>query len=184
MDVRTRVKNILTRPAREWQVIAGEAASVNGLLRDYAAPVSGLAAICRWLGLNLFFGVLGVGFLATAISGVIAWALGLVGAWVAAIAIERLAPSFSSRGGPPQALKLVVYASTPVWIASMLSLVPLLAPLVILGAIYAVYLFYLGLPVVMETPPDKVVPFMAASAVVVFVAVMLVRTAANILAGV
>ena len=83
--------------------------------------------------------------------------------------IEKLAPNFDSRGDTAQALKLVAYASTPVWIAGVLHLVPLLGVLILLAALYAVYLFYLGLAPVMKTPQDKVLPFMIVSAVVVVV---------------
>jgi hypothetical protein len=80
-----------------------------------------------------------------------------------------LAPTFQSRSSPVQALKLVIYAMTPVWVAGVLNLVPALAVLVILAGLYAIYLFYLGLPSVMGTPADKVIPYMAVSAVVVIV---------------
>jgi hypothetical protein len=67
------------------------------------------------------------------------------------------------------ALKLVVYSMTPVWVAGVLNLIPALAPLGIIAALYSVYIFYLGLPVMMETPADKVVPYMAVSALVIIV---------------
>ena len=63
----------------------------------------------------------------------------------------------------------MAYAYTPVWVAGVLHLVPLLGALVILAAFYAVYLFYLGLTPVMKTPPDKIVPYMIVSAIVVVV---------------
>lgn len=37
------------------------------------------------------------------------------------------------------------------------------------AALYAVYLFYLGLPPVMHTPGDKVIPYMVIAAIVIFV---------------
>jgi Yip1 domain len=184
MDLVTRAKNIMIQPAQEWRVIAGESTDIGSLIRDYAAPLSGVAAICQWLGLSVLFGVLGVGFVRTAVSAVVSWALGLLSLWVAAIAIEHLAPSFGSRGSTVQALKLVVYASTPVWIVGILTLVPLLGVLFIVAVIYAVYLFYLGLPTVLETPADRVVPYMLTSAVVVFIANFVVRAATRLVVGV
>jgi hypothetical protein len=184
MDLVTRAKNIMIQPAQEWRVIAGESTDISSLIRDYAAPLSGIAAICQWLGLSVLFGVLGVGFVRTAVSAVVSWALGLLGLWVAAIAIEHLAPSFGSRGSTVQALKLVVYASTPVWLVGILTLVPLLGVLFIVAVIYAVYLFYLGLPSVLETPADRVVPYMLTSAVVVFIANFVVRAVTRLVIGV
>jgi hypothetical protein len=45
----------------------------------------------------------------------------------------------------------------------------MLAVLGIIAALYSIYLFYLGLPVMMKTPADKVIPYMAVSAVVIIV---------------
>src|ERR1019366_8331446 len=93
----------------------------------------------------------------------------VVGVIVAALVIQQLAPTFGSSGGTAQALKLVAYSYTPLWVAGVLYLVIFLAPLGIIAGIYAIYLFYIGLPVVMKSPSDKVVPYMLVSAVVVIV---------------
>src|SRR5262245_60528826 len=150
MDVQARAKNILLQPAREWRVIAGESADVASLLRHYAAPPSAIPAVCRAVAAVRY-----AGLLRSAPDGQGTWVFGLVGVWLAAIVIERLAPNFGSRGGTVQALKTVVYASTPVWIAGVLALAPPLGALVLLAALYAIYLFYVGLPIVMHTPSDK-----------------------------
>src|SRR5215831_18069753 len=42
-----RVQNILLRPKAEWDVIAGETASAQGLILGYAAIVSALPALAR-----------------------------------------------------------------------------------------------------------------------------------------
>jgi hypothetical protein len=47
-----------------------------------------------------------------------------------------------------------------------------------------VYLFYLGLPSVLDTPADRVVPYMLTSAVIVLIANVVVRAAARLVAGV
>jgi uncharacterized membrane protein len=64
---------------------------------------------------------------------------------------------------------MVAFSSTPSWVAGVLQLVPLLGALALLAALYGVYLFYLGLPSVMKTPPDKVIPYMVVSVVVIIV---------------
>jgi hypothetical protein len=190
VDLQTRARRILTMPAQEWPVIAAESTDVGALLRDYAAPLSAITAVCRWIGYSLvgvsvpFVGTYRIGLVRGLANAIVAWVFGLVGAWIAAIIIEKLAPSFSSRGNTAQALKLVVYASTPVWIAGVVNLIPALGVLVLVAALYGLYLFYLGLPIVMQTPPDKVIPFMAVAAVVVIVVMMCVGVVAGLIAGV
>jgi hypothetical protein len=184
MDLQTRVKNILTQPAQEWPVIASESASVGSLLQGYAAPLSAIPAICSWIGMSVI-GIVGIriGIVRGFTNAIVSWVFGLVGAWLAAIVIEKLAPNFSSRGDTAQALKLVVYASTPIWIAGVFNLVPALSGLILVAALYALYLFYLGLPVVMHTPADKVVPYMIVSAIVVIVVMICIGFLTSLLAG-
>ena len=80
--------------------------------------------------------------------------------------------------------RLVVYAMTPVWVAGVLNLVPALAFLGIIAGLYAIYLFYLGLPVLMGTPADKVIPYMVVSALVIIVVSVVLGSIAAGIAGV
>ena len=167
MDLQTRVTNILLQPAQEWQTIATEQSDVTSLIRDYAAPLAAIPAVCGWIGGSL----LGLAtFHPAPVQGfsnaVVSWLSSLIGCWIAAIIIEKLAPSFGSRGTTAQALKMVVYASTALWIAGVLYIFPPLAVFTIIAAVYALYLFYVGLPHVMQTPRDRVVPYMVVSAMV------------------
>jgi len=167
----TRVTNILKQPAQEWPVIAGEPADVASLMSGYAGPLAAIPAVCSWIGMS-FIGF-GFGYRRGIVSGLVAailsWVFALVGAYIGAFVIEKLAPTFKSSGSTVQALKLVVYASTPVWVAGVLNLIPVLSPLIIIAALYAIYLFYLGVPVLMKTPRDQVIPYMVVSAIVMFV---------------
>jgi len=174
-SLQTRVTNILTKPADEWRVIAGESATVEGLMRNYAAPLAAIPAIGIFIGYTIvgvsvpLLGTIRYGIVRGFVSACLAFVFALVGAWINAIVVEKLAPTFQSRGDTAQALKLVVYAMTPVWIAGILNLVPLLGILGIVAGLYAIYIFYLGLPVLMGTPADKVVPYMVVSALVIIV---------------
>jgi hypothetical protein len=69
-------------------------------------------------------------------------------------------------------------------ISCVINLLPLLAALGIIAALYAVYLFYLGLPVVMATPADKVIPYMVVSALVIIVVSLILASVAAAIAGV
>jgi uncharacterized membrane protein YvlD (DUF360 family) len=70
----------------------------------------------------------------------------------------------------------VAYASTPVWVAGVCYVMLLLAPLVMIATLYAIYLLYLGMPVLMKTPYDKVVPFMVVAALVIVVLNVVLRS--------
>ncbi len=175
MDLKTRATNILTKPAAEWPAIASEVTTPMDLVTSYAAPLSAIPAICSFIGLSIvgmsipLMGTIRTPITSGLASAVVCFVLGLVGLYVSAIIIEKLAPTFQSKGDTTQAMKLVVFASTPVWVAGILQIIPALGLLVILAALYAVYLFYLGLPPVMHTPGDKVIPYMVVAAIVIFV---------------
>lgn len=175
MDLKTRATNILTKPAAEWPVIAAESTTPTDLITSYAAPLSAIPAICGFIGMSIvgmsvpLVGTIRTGMVSGLAGAVVRFVLGLVGVYVAAIIIEKLAPTFQSKGDTTQAMKLVVFASTPMWVAGVLSIIPALGLLAILAALYAVYLFYLGLPPVMHTPGDKVIPYMVVAAIVIFV---------------
>jgi Yip1 domain len=175
MDLKTRATNILTKPAAEWPAIASEATTPADLITTYAVPLSAIPAVCSFIGLSIvgmslpLVGTIRTPIVSGLTSAVVRFVLGIVGLYVSAIIIEKLAPTFQSKGDTTQALKLVVFASTPVWIAGILQIIPALGLLVILAALYAVYLFYLGLPSVMRTPGDKVIPYMVVAAIVIIV---------------
>jgi hypothetical protein len=67
-------------------------------------------------------------------------------------------------------LKLAVYSFTPVWVAGVLRIVPLLGILAFFAALYSIYVLYLGIPRLMKSPQDKALPY---TAVVVVVAIVL-----------
>ena len=190
MNLQTRVINILSKPMQEWPVIASESTDVATLYKEYIIPLAAIPAICGFLGMTL----IGVNmplvgqFRTPMVSGlaglVVGYVFSLVGIFVAAFIVDKLAPSFQSSGGMVQALKMVAYASTPSWVAGVLQLVPLLGALALLAALYGVYLFYLGLPSVMKTPPDKVIPYLVVSAVVIIVISVVIASISGVFMGV
>jgi hypothetical protein len=180
MNLQARATNIVTKPNEEWPVIAAEPTTVADLYRSYIAPLAAIPAVCSFIGVSIVgigvpvFGRYRVPFGTALASMILQYVLLLVGVYVAAIVIEKLAPNFQSKGDTMLALKLVAYASTPVWLAGILSIFPPLAVLILIAALYSIYLFYLGLPPLLQTPQDKVIPFMAVAAVVIIVVNLLV----------
>jgi len=175
MNLQERVTRILKQPKQEWPVIEAETTDTMTLYRSYIVPLAAIPAICGLIGMVVigvslpFVGRYRYG-IAEALRVEIFQYIGqLIGCYVAALIVSKLAPTFGSRDSQIQALKLVAYATTPVWIAGVLNLVPVLAVLVVFAAIYSVYLFYLGVPVLMKTPPDKVVAYMVVSVLVIIV---------------
>jgi len=153
MSIVDRAKNILLSPKTEWPVIAAEPAS-TGSLMTYAAILSLIPLIGSILSAVAFAGALGLNFvLTTAIAG---YLVGLGVIFVMGIIAGALAPSFDGTNAANAGLKLIVYASTPVWVLGILNIVPglnMIAALV--GLVYGIYLIYVGSGPVTAVPEAK-----------------------------
>lgn len=177
-SLQTRVMNILKNPATEWPVIAAESTDVGRLYREYIVPLAAIPAVAGFIGRVLIH----VPFMWGLSSLLVSYVMTLVGAYIAAVVIEWLAPRFQSSGSRVDALKLVAYASTPMWVAGVLNVIPTLGLLAVLASLYGIYLFYLGLPVLFKTPADKVVIYMIVCAVVMVVVSMVIGSVSAALA--
>lgn len=173
--LQARVTKILKDPKGEWPVIALESTTTEKLYSSYIAPLAAIPVIANFIGSTIiglslpFIGTYRVPFFRGVVGAFVAYVVGLVMVYVAAIIVDRLAVTFESTPNQLQALKLVAYSYTASWVAGIFLLIPALSPISILGALYSIYLFYTGLPVLMKTPQSKVIPYMA-----VFVLVMIV----------
>jgi hypothetical protein len=171
-----RAKKIIVDPKTEWPVIEQESTTTERLYTTYIMPLAAIPVIAQFIGSSIigitvpFVGTTyRIGIVAGIVSAVVSYVFGLVACYLAALVIDKLAPTFESRSDMMQALKLVAYAYTPVWIAGVLLMIPALGMLSILAGLYSIYLFYLGLPVMMKTPDAKVIPYMVVSALVIIV---------------
>jgi hypothetical protein len=145
-----RVKNILLTPKTEWPVIAGESTTVADLYKNYIVILAAIPALFAFLSFARF----SVGMALVVL--VVTYALQLGVTYAMGLLVDALAPTFGGEKNPIQALKSVTYAYTASWVAGIGAIVPILGTLISLaGAIYAIYLLYLGLPNTMKCPQDK-----------------------------
>jgi Yip1 domain/zinc-ribbon domain len=152
-----RVKAILLTPATEWPVIEREATSAVDIYKGYVAPLAAIGAVASFIGLSLvgIGGFFRVGLMAGLLHTVVAYLLTFVVVFVVALLVDTLAPTFGGQRDSLRALKVTAYSYTPAWVAAVLNIVPALAVLGLIAALYGLYLLYLGLPVLMRNPPDK-----------------------------
>jgi Yip1 domain len=190
VNLQSRIFNILTKPKEEWPVIANESTDVVTLYKEYVAPLSAIPAICGFLGMTTIgVTVPSMGNIRAPIGSaftelVVGYILALLATYLAALVVNKLAPTFQSGGGIVPALKMVAFSSTAVWVTGIVRVVPALGALVLLAALYGIYLFYLGLPSVMKTPADKVIPYTIVCAVVIVVISVVLTSVAGVFTGV
>ncbi len=158
----SRIKNIVLSPKTEWPVIAPEPTTASQLYAGYVMPLAVLAALLGFLRISVL-GVnssLGNSFRMPISSGltytVVMFVSVLFGVFVVAVIINTLAATFSGSKDQRQALKVAAYSLTPAMLSSVLALSPILATLLqLLAGLYGIYVLYLGLPVLMQSPKEK-----------------------------
>ncbi len=177
----SRVKGILLEPATEWQKISGETTSVRDIYFNYVFWLAAIPALAGFVSNTIigtsvpFAGTLRVGFFAGLSTMVLGYLLSLVMIYVLAFIVSALANTFAGQANPVRALQLVAYAYTASFVASVAQIVPWLGGFITLaGGIYSIYLLYLGVPVMMQCPREKAVPYTAVSLLVAFVLSMII----------
>lgn len=186
MNLIERAKKIMFNPKEEWVVISQETTSVAQLFTGYLlilAIIPALAQFVRYglIGYELPF----AGHIAGSVGlgvryAIIAYASYIIGAFISAYLIDALAPSFGSQKNTSKAMQLVVYSYTPMLIASVFWMIPGLYFLSIIG-LYGLYLLYIGLTPMMQTPEDKAIGYFVVSLLVIFAAYVIIAAILGLL---
>jgi hypothetical protein len=175
---------MLLRPGRTLEAVAGQDVDAPSLYLGYVLPLAAIGPACGAIGLIVFGG--GIAGLhmrmtvgPTIVLELVNYLLSLVAVAALALAVSALAPLFGARWSLLQALKLVAYSCTALWLSGVFALYPALGlPVMVLGALYSLYALYLGLRRVMGAPSDRVLSYFAAvltAALVIGVMLRLVR---------
>ena len=171
MNVVDRIKGILLDPRAEWPRIATEPATVQSLYTGWIMLLAAIGPIMILVSTTLFTSALGFGFGFGVRAAIAAYINALIGVAVLAMIVDVLAPSFGGAKDYVRSLKLVAYSFTSVWVAQIALIVPVLGWLIVLaGAIYGFYLFFLGAPLLGRCSVEKAVPY---TIVVVLCAIVL-----------
>lgn len=185
MNLVERVKSITLKPKETWEIIKGEQTTIQELFTSYAVILAAIPPIATFIGFSIvgynvpFFGHWRQPILNGIFHLVLQYVLSLVGLFIVAFIADTLAPNFDSKKNLTGAMKAVVFSYTPYWIVSILNIVPGLAFISWLSVIYTLYLLYMGLPLMMETPPEKRMVYF----VVVIVVAIVVMFVVSFIAG-
>lgn len=149
-------------PRTEWTVIEAETAPIGQVITGYVLPLAAIAALATFISVSIvgtnvpMIGHyrLGIGWgLGQALYSLV---MAVVFVFILGFIIDALAPTFGGQKNMLQAQKLAAYSYTPAWIATVFTIIPWVGGLLaFIGAIYGLYLLYLGLPRLMKNPPDK-----------------------------
>jgi Yip1-like protein len=182
--IMNRVIELMTNPEKTWRTIRDEPDHGRDLILGYVLLLASIPTVFGFLG-NLLFGE---GFGYALIHSILLLGVFVGSVFALGLLVNSMAPSFGTVRNENAAFKLVAYASTPVWVAGFLTLVPQLSLLAMLcGFGYSAYLFMSGCQVLMRTPAEKALKFSIASigtwfAMVLITAMVVSRIAALLFA--
>ncbi|MBI5821086.1 MAG: DUF1282 family protein [Verrucomicrobia bacterium] len=170
-----RIKNILMEPNQEWDAIKREESTVKEVYTRYLLAAAAMPALAHFVGqiISMYSTQLPIGEIPIGISKAVGrvalyYALCLGSVYVTAFLINQLTPTFRSTANLVNVVKLAGFAWIVVWAVGILLVVPMLRQLLVLALFYAIYVLHLGLPKLMDTPPDKVIPFTVAIGAAMF----------------
>ena len=185
-----RAKAIVTSPKTEWPVIAQEPTTPADLYKGYIIILAAIPAIAAFIkgsiiGTDLYLvGRVRTGMGAGLVTMVISYVLALVGVYIVTLIVDALAPTFGGQKDRTQALKVVAYSMTAGWLAGAAIILPWIGLLVALvGALYGIYLLYLGLPHTMKAPPEKAVGYTVVVIIVAFVLQLIIGSIVGLATG-
>lgn len=172
-----RAADMLLRPADTWQRIAQEDGSPARIYAGYLVFLAAIPAVAGFIGYSLVgtsaFGIaVRVPFVQGLVGMVVGYMLSLAMVYVMALVANLLAPRFQGRADLGRALPLIAYGATAGMLGGVFQIVPALAMLGLLAALYTVYVICLGVPVLMEVPREKALGYTAALVVCGIVAAL------------
>ena len=168
LDLVQRAKAMILTPASEWRTIERESGDPGYLFVNYVAYLAAIPPVCRFLRWHVF-GWRHMrfqrhpGFFSGLFDAVAHWLIAFAVVYAMGVIINELAPTFSGHKNRENAMKLVAFALTPAWLAGVFLLIPGLGFLRFFAGLYGIYVFWLGLPVLMQAPADRTGPYAVAA---------------------
>lgn len=185
-EILERVKQISFKTKDTWTVIKDEEATVSGIFKSYLLLLAAVPALANFLGRMIigypvpFSKSIRLNFGESLVTAIIEYAIMLLGIWVVAKVITFFAPKFSATQDEVKSFKLAVYSYSPYLAAGVLFIIPSLGILVGLVGIYSLIVLYFGLPIVLDVPKNKVLPFFVVIIVSMIVVYIIIGTISHL----
>ena len=164
-----QAKDIIIKPKDTIEKLKNETVTMKDIIIYLI-----IIGLPTFLGIFLGYGFIGWGFYGGWIGfafalALITYILSIVGIIVFGFILNGLAPNFKSKANKMQAMKLVSYAATPWLLLGIASIYPPIAIISLLGGIYGLYILYIGIPILMETPKEQQMTYFIISLVIYIV---------------
>jgi hypothetical protein len=146
--------------------------ALQTLMTNYVAVLAAVPFVALLIGDAIF--ARGLGFGRIFGGGILYYILDIASVYIVGNLMWRLGPGFGTNTTQIRATRVAAYVFTPVFLISILTIIPFIGFLSFVGALYGLYIMYLGMPILLNTPKDKVVVYLIVTLVVTFVVLAIV----------
>ncbi len=177
----THVWGLFSHPDREWEAIGAESCTVGSCYLRHVLVLAALPAVSALVGSTQVGWQIGVGSAiklslpSALIIGAVFYVAMLVAVVTMGEFIHWMASTYDAEAPIERCVVLSAYTATPLFLAGVLTLYPLLWLNMLIGLLalaYTIYLLYLGVPIVMRVPKEQ--GYMFSSSILTVGMVMLV----------
>lgn len=172
-----RIKLVLVQPKEAWAKISNEQTDLKDFLMSYVLPLVLIPTIASFIG----YGLIGMGsyFKVASLNwglhqAILAFLGAFLGVFISAFCIHKLAPTFNTQVSLANAIKLVAYSYTPIWLAGVFNILPSLSIISLLAGIYSLYILYIGFVPITNVSEEKKTSYFIVSLILVIVVSVIV----------
>ncbi len=177
----SHVWGLLSHPDKEWEAIRAEPCTVGSCYLSHVLVLAALPALSAFIGTTQVGWNIGFGseaklsFASALMISAVFYVAMLVAVVTMGEFIHWMARSYGAEAPVERCVLLSAYTATPLFLAGVLALYPLLWLNMLIGLLalaYTIYLLYVGVPIVMGIPKEQ--GHMFSSAILTVGLVMLV----------
>lgn len=155
-----RLKNLLTNPNQTWLEISQEQNTVQNILKYQLLVFALIPVLCAFIsdaviGIEMFNKIHRKPIYSSLVNSFLYYLSIIAFVFLLSFGLKVITIFFELKVGFINTFKIINYSIFPILFFSLLNLIPGASFLVYLIAIYSIYIFYKGLPIVIKNQHDK-----------------------------
>ncbi len=173
-NIFNRCVDLIVRPKEEWKRIKEENLTTFQLFRDFLIPLIGVSVVASMIGGSIRMTEVGVDSQVLIIEGLREFLSLMTSIILSIFIVNELMKTYGGEKNIDVAANLVIYSYVPVLLVSII--LGLSAWLYILGlfSLYLFYIFFQGVPIMLQLPPERQSNFSALSAMTILMIYLMV----------
>lgn len=162
-----RIKGIITNPINEWDIIVSENSNKQLIIKEYALPLIILISISTLIGSFGSPKFLAPSISYSVISAFIAMSVTIGAIYLSAYTLNEVLPHFGISKNLENSFKIIIYSSTPAYVASIIANLHWKLGFLNIFGLYAIYLFWLGSEKLLKINKEKRIGFVIISFLII-----------------